>query len=81
MEVSLAGPRYDGKYFVERVTHQFTSKVGPESGYMTRFVGARLNANVERQLFGFLTGSTGSNPLTGQRQLTGSEPRTAAFRR
>jgi phage protein D len=43
VEVSLAGPRYDGKYFVERVTHTFLSKVGPEGGYMTRFTGARCD--------------------------------------
>ncbi len=41
VELKMIGKRYSGKYFVETVTHRFTSKVDVGEGYTTRFTGAR----------------------------------------
>lgn len=41
VELKLIGKRYSGKYFVESVTHRFTSKVDVGEGYTTRFTAAR----------------------------------------
>lgn len=41
LEVSLVGPRYDGPYFVEKVSHCFTSAVKAGGGYTTRLSAAR----------------------------------------
>ncbi len=41
VEISRAGPRFDGKYFIESVSHIFKAPVGAMGGYTTRFVGAR----------------------------------------
>ena len=41
VELKLIGDRYAGPYFVESVTHKFTSKVDVGGGYTTRFTAAR----------------------------------------
>ncbi len=41
VELKLIGDRYAGPYFVESVTHRFTSKVDVGEGFTTRFTAAR----------------------------------------
>lgn len=41
VKFTRVGPRMDGLYFVESVTHLFTSPVGPGGGYTTRLIAQR----------------------------------------
>ena len=43
MKVERVGPRFDGKYFIEQVTHRFISKVLPRSGYTSTVQAARCD--------------------------------------
>lgn len=43
LKVERVGPRFDGKYFIEQVTHRFISKVLPRSGYTSTVRAARCD--------------------------------------
>lgn len=43
LKVERVGPRFDGKYFIEGVTHRFVSKVLPRSGYTSSVRAARCD--------------------------------------